>query len=160
MKIHPNFRFYCTCSFDKLNSISDKFLNRLTILFVEDQIKEINDDDKKLEGLIKMLMKQEIKTDNLPLKLINELVGFQKKNKFTISKLSKLTKCCFNLSSKFPDLNPKENIKYVIVLIGEGNEFYIPDCSQIYVNSILEKFIKKKKPKMKIFILDLQVLKI
>ena len=92
-----------------------------------------------------MLMKQEIKTDNLPLELIKELFDFQKKKKFTISKLSKLTKCCFNLSSKFPDLNPKENIKYVIELIEEGNEFDIPDCLQIYVNSKLEKFIKNKK---------------
>ena len=84
IKIHPNFRFYCTCSFDKLNSISDKFLNRLTILFVEDQIKEINDDDEKLEELIKILMKQEIKTDNLPLELIKELFDFQKKKIYDI----------------------------------------------------------------------------
>lgn len=55
--INQNFRFYCTCSYDKLDSISDAFLNRLTVIVIDNQLEDIQ--KYELEQLIKVLIDQE-----------------------------------------------------------------------------------------------------
>lgn len=122
--INTNFRFYCTCPFDKLDSISDAFLNRLTIIMIDDQLEEMNEDDYK--KLVKVLMEQENLGIDLKEQLINELVNFLYNSKLPMSEISRLVKCCLYLSKEFQNLSPKESINYIRYLLGNSNDINIP----------------------------------
>ena len=122
IKIDPNFHFYCTCSYDKLDSLSDAFLNRLTVINIDDQLEGMN--KKDYSELIEIIFRQEnIEFDK---DLIKYLVDEQIKNKFSMSELGKLSKCCLYLSTKFPDLDKEANVNYIKELIIKNHNIDIP----------------------------------
>ena len=149
IKIDPNFRFYCTCPIDKLNTLSDAFLNRLTVIFIEDQLKDM--DNNAIKDLIRNLMDQEELIFDYPRNLINALIEEHRLYKFSMSELSKLTKCCLKLHIKFPDISPEINIRYIRQLLGKDNKFDIPESLQKIVYSKLEKYEKDRNPETEQF---------
>ena len=115
--INKYFRFYCTCSIDKLDYLSDAFSNRLTVIVIDDQLEDIEKDDFK--KLIKIIMEQEqlnIIIDDI---LVDELVNLIYNSGFSMSETARLVKSCLYLSKEFPKINPKENIKYMKSLLGK-----------------------------------------
>jgi MoxR-like ATPase len=74
IKINEKFRFFCTCSLDKLDSLSDAFLNRLTVINIDNQFENLNIYED-LPNLIKILIKQE----NLNIEVDKELINCLKR---------------------------------------------------------------------------------
>ena len=122
VEINPNFHFYCTCSYDKLDSLSDAFLNRLTIINIDDQLEGMN--KKDYSELIEAIFKQE--NIDFDCKLIEDLVEEQMVNNFSMSELGKLSKCCLYLSKEFPTLDKKLIINYIKKLNENNKNIDIP----------------------------------
>ena len=139
--INKNFRFYCTCPIEKLDTLSDAFSNRLTVIMIDDQIEEFKKDEKdkkdenaeknkkdKFEQLVKILMDQENLNINLDKNLISGLVDklYNLNLNMSMSEISRLVKCCLYLSKEFPNITPNENINYIKTLLGNFDDINIP----------------------------------
>ena len=145
--IENNFRFYCTCSEGKLDSLSDAFLNRLTIINIDDQLEKINENEFDLCLLINKLLEQEKIDINSDIISHNKLVTslsntfFNLKNNniiLSMAKFSRLVKCCGHISKEFPGIDPDNNINYILSLLDNKTNINIP-------SEILEKLEIKFK---------------
>ena len=146
ISIDNNFRFYCTCTIDRLDSLSDAFSNRLTIIMIDDQLEEIKKDKNKYKQLVKNLMEQENFKIKLDEKLISELADTLYDSNMSMSEISRLVKCCLRLSNEFPDIEPKENINYIKTLLGKFSDINIP--LKISENQELQNKLKAYKKKI------------
>ena len=71
ININPNFRLICICNTDKKKNLSPSFIDRLDTIFLENQIKDINDSEFK--DLIKCLLNPRvINKDNEKIKSVNQ----------------------------------------------------------------------------------------
>lgn len=152
ISININFRFYCTCPIEKLDTLSDAFSNRLTVIMIDDQIEEFKkkekdekdekDKKRKFEQLIRILMEQENLKINLDEKLIIELVEtlYDLNLNMSMSEISRFVKCCLYLSKEFPNITPNENINYTKTLLGNFDDINVP----------LE-IVKNLEPKLKVY---------
>ena len=166
--IDKKFRFYCTCPIDKLDSLSDAFLNRLTVIVIDDQLedmkkKKIDDqleDNKKIDfkNLIKVMMQQENLEINLDDKLIDKLVELLYNKDLSMSETARLVKSCLYLSKEFPEIKPKENINYIKSLLDKFDNIDIP---LEIVNKLEHKFkaYKDKRFEDETFYIDSQNIK-
>lgn len=157
--IHPNFHFYCTCTLDKLNSLSDAFLNRLTIIVIDNQINEIKNNKECYKKLIRILMEQENLNFELNTELIDNLAEKLKDSDLSMSELGRLTKCCLYLSKEFPELEPNVTINYIKDLLSNDNNIDVPPPIMKKVNDKIKEFNDKKVMKEENFYLDSSKLK-
>ena len=58
-KIKQKFRIICTCSSKKLKNISPAFLSRFDVIYLEDQLENIQDHKKLIKNLFKRFKKLE-----------------------------------------------------------------------------------------------------
>ena len=164
IKINEKFRFFCTCSLDKLDSLSDAFLNRLTVINIDNQFENLNIYED-LPNLIKILIKQE----NLNIEVDKELINCLKKefennmDKITMSEYSRLVKCCAHLIKEFPSLEPEESLLYIKSLIQNNkNDTIIPLKISNNFNSKFEAYNKlcnERKFTDEIFYIDSKKIK-
>ena len=159
--IHPNFCFYCTCKIEKLNSLSDAFLNRLTVIVIDDQLSEIKNNEESYKKLIRILMEQENLNLNFELKkdLIETLAEKLKDSELSMSELGRLTKCCFYLSKEFPELEPNVNINYIKALLSNEKNIDVPAPIIKKANDKINEFNGKKLMKEENFYFDSSKLK-
>ena len=124
IQINSNFHFYCTCSLEKMDSLSDAFLNRLTVIVIDDQLNGLNKDN--YTKLITSIMLQENLKNELNKELINSLVEMQIKSNLSMSELARLTKSCLYLSEEFPEIDPERNLNYIKNLLENNKDICIP----------------------------------
>lgn len=157
--IHPDFHFYCTCTIDKLNSLSDAFLNRLTVIVIDDQLNEIKNNEECYKKLIRILMEQENLNLEIKTELIESLAEKLKDSDLSMSELGRLVKCCFYLSKEFPELEPNVNINYIKDLLSNEKNIDIPAPIIEKVNNKINEFNGKKVMKEENFYFDSSKLK-
>ena len=137
IKIHKDFLFVATCSIDQIDKLSPAFLNRFTVINLDDQLAEASEDQEK--EAIKCLMGSESSDKN------NEIIQYvhkiYKENNLNMSSLSKFIKAIVRL---FSIIGYPENIEEIVLymrdlILTKKNGIDIPSIIQKEANSIFEK---------------------
>ena len=56
IKINKSYRLVCTADIERLNKLSPAFINRFDVILLEDQLKEINQNEEELKKLFEVLL--------------------------------------------------------------------------------------------------------
>ena len=123
IKISPNFHFIGVCDLKYLNQISLAFLNRISLINLEKQIKDLS--NIHINDLIKKIISSEINED-IPYEFMTKFISiyFQNKENFSLSKFALLIKSCIRLYCFYKNINIKELVKYVNNLEANIKDFF------------------------------------
>ena len=116
INIHKDFHFISTCNVNKLKYLSPALLNRMMVINIADQLEGLK--EKEFLELIKIMLENEYKEENIDKNLINLIYEKQKEKNYTISKLAKFAKSVFRLYKECDTkIDKMELINYVDELL-------------------------------------------
>ena len=139
IRIHPDFLFVGTCTLDQMDKLSPAFLNRFTVINLEDQLEDATERQEKqtIEYIIDYENVELDKKDEI----INEIYEIYKENKLNMSLLSRFIKATVGIFKLIGDVN---NIKEIVIymkelILNKKTSIYIPIIIQNKVSSIFDK---------------------
>ena len=95
IKINKKFHFISTYNIDKLKYLSPALLNRLMVINLNDQLENLK--KKDFLELINIILENEYKGQEIDKKIVELIYENHKINKYSMSKLSKLSKSFYRL---------------------------------------------------------------
>ena len=144
IKINEDFLFIATSSLEEMEKLSSAFLNRFTVINLEDQLENANEEDEK--EAIKFLIESEISDEKTSIynkeKIIQEIHRIYKERHLNMSLLSRFTKIIvrlYNLIEKKGDVEEIVNYMKEIILTC-NNTFDIPKFVQDKASEIFDKY--------------------
>jgi midasin (ATPase involved in ribosome maturation) len=114
IKINPDFLFIGTCILEQMENLSPAFLNRFTVINLEDQLEGASEKEEK--DAIDNIISSENITLSKKEEIINNIYEIYKEKKLTISDLSKLIKGVVRLLNL---IKSEENIDEIVNYIRE-----------------------------------------
>ena len=140
IRIHPNFLFIGTYLLDQMEKLSPAFLNRFTVINLEDQLEGVSENEEKV-AIRYIIESEEIKLTKIK-EIVNEIHKIYKNNKLTISFLSRLTKSIVRL---FKLLQEEDKIKEIVeymaeIVLTKNINIEIPIKVQNKVNIIFDNY--------------------
>lgn len=146
IQISPYFHFIGTCDLKNLNQISPAFLNRISLINLDERIEDLSN-NHQINDLIKKIISNEIK-ENIPDEFLAEFISIYLKIKgnFNLAKYALLIKSCVRLYSIFRNLNIRELVEYVRnILDSNKKDFNIPNQIKIKFRELYENKITREK---------------
>lgn len=145
IRIHPNFLFIGTCLIDQMEKLSPAFLNRFTVINLEDQLEGASENEEK-EAIRYIIESEEIKLNKIK-EIVNEIHKIYKNNKLSISFLSRLIKSIVRLFKVLEEEDKIEEIvKYMAEIVLTKNiNIDIPIKVQNKVNKIFDNYEQLSK---------------
>ena len=139
VKIHEDFLFIATCSLEKMENLSPAFLNRFTVINLEDQLEGASISEEK------EAIRYIIESENIELTKINEIIEqihtIYKEEKLIMSSLSRFAKATVRL---FNLIEEEENIEEIIkymreIVLTKNIDIKIPTIIQNKAGEIFDK---------------------
>ena len=160
--ISDNFHFIGTCDIKYLNQVSPAFLNRVTLINLDDQIKNLN--YSQIIEFIKIIIFNE-KIENIPECFYDEFYGIYEniKENLNLSHFALLIKSCIRLYDTFKTNNIKDLVNYINNILEKKKNINIPQeilnrFKELYKNSdTKEKFYFKNSPNLENLMANLYV---
>ena len=166
IEISPAFHFICTCDIKYLNQISPAFLNRLSIINLDEQIKTLNGYIPK--DFIKKIISNETK-ENIPDELISEfirefhIIYEKEQGNFNLSRFALFVKSCLRIYFSFQEINLQTLVQYIKnILIGEKVLIIPKEIKNKFTNlckniRTREKFYFKNSPSLENLMINLYI---
>ncbi|KAK8886006.1 hypothetical protein M9Y10_041465 [Tritrichomonas musculus] len=127
--INPKFRLIATCNEDNLDSISPALLNRFNVVYLDDQLFELEDDEK--ERLISFLFFQEIDESirsSIPSDIIKKLMNSLNTDDYNMSHFSLICKATARIMPYCEGIDSTLIINFIKDLLdSECQDFQIPE---------------------------------
>ena len=130
--IHPNFRIIATSSYEGLNDISPALLNRFTIIYIDDQLVELLNDEEKLINFVQHISIQSPQKSDI--KLIAQS-AIRNKDEMTISRISKIVRGFFSLKKEIPRALSKSVLDFCISATSSSTD--LPALDESFVTLLL-----------------------
>ena len=171
IKIDPDFLFIATCNLDQIENLSPAFLNRFTIINIEDQL-ETSDDKEEKQAINYIIESEEFDPRDKKEDIINSIHLIYKKQKLNMSQLSRFAKSTirlFHLIYEYNkiDENIEEYVKYMEeILLTKKTDITIPQkvknkADLIFDNneqlSIEERFYYHNSPNLRNLMTNLYI---
>ncbi len=167
IRIHHDFLFIGTCVIEEMEKLSPAFLNRFTVINLEDQLEKAKDENEVKKAIKSIIDSEKVdfrRTDEI----IEQIYSIQKVDKLNMSSLARFTKATIRLFKLTgTENNIEEIVKYMKDLINTKNtNFSIPVVVQNIANSLLEnenqlqteeKFYFKFSPNLRNLMINLYV---
>ena len=119
ININKKFHFVSTCNSDKLKYLSPALLNRLMVIYLSDQLENLQMED--FLNLIQIILENEFKGEFIDPEIIQEIWENQKKYNYSMSKLAKFSKSVYRLYLECKkNIDKKDLVDYIHnLLFGE-----------------------------------------
>ena len=150
-----------------MEKLSPAFLNRFTVINLEDQIENPNDENEVKKAIKYIIESEKNDLDKID-EIIDQIYSLQKTDKFNMSSLARFAKATVRLLKLTgTDNNIEEIVKYMKDLISSKmTDIKIPICIQNMANLLLnnenhlqseEKFYFKFSPNLRNLMINLYV---
>ena len=96
IRIHPDFLFIGTCVIEEMEKLSPAFLNRFSVINLEDQLDNLNDEIEMKTAIKYIIESEKIELNKID-DIIEQIYSIQKMNKLNMSSLSRFTKTTVRL---------------------------------------------------------------
>lgn len=127
--INPNFRLIATSNEENLDSISPALLNRFNIIYLDDQLYQLEDYEK--ENLVKFLFFNELDESmksKVPSDMIEELIDNLNADEFSMSKFSQICKATARILPYCEGIKSLLIINFIKNLLDSNcQDFQIPE---------------------------------
>ena len=141
IRIHPNFLFIGTSVIDQIEKLSPAFLNRFTVINLENQLEGASENEEK-EAIKYIIESEDIEISKIKEKIVNEIHKIYKNNKLSMSCLSRLTKSVVRLFKLIQEEdNIEEIVKYMAdITLTKNVDIKIPMKIQNKANEIFDNY--------------------
>ncbi|OHT12744.1 hypothetical protein TRFO_17377 [Tritrichomonas foetus] len=138
--VHSDFRIIATASYKGLNDLSPAFLNRFTIIYIDDQFPELSSSKDEMKGFINHFSPSFCNNDDIQL-LLKKI--YQQKMNMPVNRISTIVRGFFELKNKFPSAL-SQNIADFCFDVTTGS-VYSPNLNENFIDILLNSLDVNKQ---------------
>ena len=144
IKIHKDFFFVANCTLDQMDKLSPAFLNRFTVINLDDQLNGLSEEQEK--EVIKHIMESEAyEFDENDDEFIKSFHNIYKENNLNMSSLSTFIRATVKLLNILKNINDIDDKKKVVLymrdlILTKKIDIDIPNIIENKASSIFDKY--------------------